>query len=144
MPGYILLQLIKIVTSPGTKDIGSCADPIEEMSENDGKERGFIHLILGDSGQLFAEVAEFGMNDRANETTELISDLAFVNANRADFDGLHFVAMFAIVPAGGFEVADDEVGVWGWWFKDHTFASSFDGSLKRQRGGTLRLYAPPR
>lgn len=111
MPGYILLQLIQIITAPETEDVGGLTDPGEELGENGGKEWGLVHLILGDGGQLFAEVAEVGMDDGANEATDLICDSSFMNANRADFDDLHLVSMFAIVPAGGFEVADDEVVV---------------------------------
>ena len=113
MPGYILSHLIQIVTTPGTEDIGSWANPSEELGKDGGKEGGLVHLILSNGGQLSAEVAELRMNDGANEVAELISDLALVDADSADFDDLHFVPMLAIVPASGFEVADDEVGVDG-------------------------------
>jgi len=135
MPGYILSQLIKIVTAPGAEDIGGRPDPTEELGEDGGEQWGMVHLILGDGGQLFAEVAEFRMDDGPHETAELISDLALVNANRSDFDDLHFVPMLAVVPAGGFEVADDEVGV------GHGVFVCGLKTARRSRGGGVQSLA---
>jgi len=58
VPGAVYDYLFNVVIPPGTEGDWAGAYPREEPGKDGLKIFGFIHLLLADAGQVFAEIAE--------------------------------------------------------------------------------------
>ena len=109
-PSAVQTKLADVEETPRAQPVRPIADPFDETGEDSREHVGSIDIVLLDRRQIGAELAELGLDDRANERVELIDDRqGRIEADRADLDDFHVVAWARRIPTRRLKVHHDQI-----------------------------------